>query len=91
MNIAHQSTQYITENLFLVRHHIGGYPSPQVVLTPSFHPRGKHLRSDDDNLYYDLGLPRASLGIFYMPYDMTAVDFCIMKTHRLGSESNPQP
>ncbi|GFU77591.1 hypothetical protein TNCV_3499631 [Trichonephila clavipes] len=67
---------------FLERGFIGGYQSPQAILTPSFLPRGRHLSSDDANLYQDLILPRASkptdtLGIFYMPYsyDIAAVDF----------------
>ncbi|GFX43018.1 hypothetical protein TNCV_436341 [Trichonephila clavipes] len=45
---------------FLVRCPIGGYQSPQVILTLSFLPRGKHMSSDDENLYQDLLLPRAS-------------------------------
>ncbi|GFU96251.1 hypothetical protein TNCV_3370141 [Trichonephila clavipes] len=36
---------------FLVRHHVGGYQSPQEILTPSFLRRGKRLSSDNSNLY----------------------------------------
>ncbi|GFX72818.1 uncharacterized protein TNCV_4064131 [Trichonephila clavipes] len=35
----------------LVRCPIGGYQSPQAILTPSFLSRGRHLSSDDTNLY----------------------------------------
>ncbi|GFV20934.1 hypothetical protein TNCV_4532031 [Trichonephila clavipes] len=59
-----------------------------VSLTPSFLPRGRHLSSDDANLYYGLILPRTPvLGIFYMSYNHTTRPLsiiCIMKIHRLG-------
>ncbi|GFU68525.1 hypothetical protein TNCV_1989751 [Trichonephila clavipes] len=53
----------------------------EVILTPSFLPRGRHLSSDDANLYYDLILPRASKpnrhsrDLLHAVYDMAAVDF----------------
>ncbi|GFT26594.1 hypothetical protein TNCV_3604201 [Trichonephila clavipes] len=45
---------------FLVWCRIGGYQSPQVISAPSFFPRGRHLNSDDANLYQELILPRSS-------------------------------
>ncbi|GFW56264.1 netrin unc-6 [Trichonephila clavipes] len=60
---------------------LGGYQSPQVILTSSFLSRGRHLNSDDANLYKDLILPRASKpnrhsrDLLHTEYDMAAVDF----------------
>ncbi|GFU96390.1 hypothetical protein TNCV_89661 [Trichonephila clavipes] len=60
LNHCRPSTYPGTWYHFLGRCLIGGYQSLRVILTPNFLPRGKHLSSDDVNLYQDLILPRAS-------------------------------
>ncbi|GFW75048.1 hypothetical protein TNCV_447541 [Trichonephila clavipes] len=69
-------------------------PIAAVILTPSFLYRGRHLSSDDANLYHDLILPRASKpnrhsrDLLHTTWPLLI--FCIMEIHRLGPGSNPQ-
>ncbi|GFS60176.1 hypothetical protein TNCV_2826871 [Trichonephila clavipes] len=72
---------------FSVVRPIGEYQSPQVILTPSFLPRGRHLSSGGVNLYQALIIPRTSkpnrhsrdlLHAVYS-YNMVAVDFIHQK------------
>ncbi|GFW18981.1 hypothetical protein TNCV_164962 [Trichonephila clavipes] len=76
------------------------YRSPQVILTPSFFPRGRHLSSADAKSVLGIKFCRehpsqtGTQGIFFMPYNHTTgllSTFCIRKIHRLGPGSNPQP
>ncbi|GFY24366.1 hypothetical protein TNCV_1014151 [Trichonephila clavipes] len=54
-------------------------------------PRGRHLSSDNANLYQDLILPNASKpNRQSFTYDIAAVDFPHHENNRLGPGSNPQ-